>query len=210
MSMTTDEMPPIRRAVYFVQRGGLGGPIKIGVTKTGIKQRLATLRAQLSFTGPSNEALTPLLVVPGDRDLERCLHGHFSHLREHNEWFRAAPELLGFIEDVRREPRVVERALTPENARAGVHSAPRRWGEERRVRSAARATMTPSEIAVARGLRAWRVWPGVSKATHGDTPAEQVMLSLGAALERHGFVDGSTTTVAGDELLGRASRAGVV
>jgi hypothetical protein len=77
--------------IYFVECGGF---IKIGLTSNP-KQRLANLA---NTSGP---ALKPLLVIPGTRATELKLHKKFRHLHDHGEWFRAAPELLRYIEGLR-------------------------------------------------------------------------------------------------------------
>lgn len=93
---------PIMKAVYFVQRDGVDGLIKIGRTRQGLKARLQTLRCEVRRAGP-DALLTPLLVVPGDRVTESRFHRQFASFREHGEWFRPVPELLSFIETIRSE-----------------------------------------------------------------------------------------------------------
>ena len=77
--------------VYFVQAGE-NGPIKIGVTSGDPMVRMAALQ-----TG-NPERLRMLGYVPGDRSREERAHSRFSDLRMQGEWFRAAPELLTFID----------------------------------------------------------------------------------------------------------------
>lgn len=134
----------IWRAVYFVQRGGAEGLIKIGVTRQGIESRLQTLRSELRRLAPADEALTPLLVVPGDRTTESRMHDRFAALRDHGEWFRPGPELLSFIVAARSNPGVAFDALgrDPSDVSALKEQIDRiRWVEAHcaRISSAVRA-----------------------------------------------------------------------
>lgn len=74
--------------VYFVRAGE---HVKIGVTKD-VGERLDSLR-----TGCAHR-LTLLAAILGDSTLERALHERFSHLRGEGEWFRAAPDLIAFVD----------------------------------------------------------------------------------------------------------------
>ena len=75
--------------VYFLKCGDF---IKIGISKRPRK----TLQC-LSSAGPHDVKL--LLMIPGDRQMERRLHDLFRHSRHRHEWFRATPDLLADIKD---------------------------------------------------------------------------------------------------------------
>ena len=76
---------------YFVQRGNA---IKIGHSAIP-KQRISGL--QVSFA----ERLDILAIVPNTIVDEATAHEKFAHLRLSGEWFRAEPELIEFILDVK-------------------------------------------------------------------------------------------------------------
>lgn len=73
--------------VYMVQ-AGVGGPVKIGVTRRNIKVRLTALR------NGSAEELRLLGLFEGGRELESELHRRFAAARLCGEWFKPIPELL--------------------------------------------------------------------------------------------------------------------
>jgi len=73
--------------VYFVQRGAL---IKIGWSSYP-KRRFKELRPD-----------RVLHCEPGSMADEQRTHAAFAHLREQGEWFRPEPDLLAFIDDLRR------------------------------------------------------------------------------------------------------------
>lgn len=77
--------------VYFVQAGE-DGLVKIGCA-SDVASRLATLQ-----TG-SPEPLRLLGVTAGGKSAESALHRRFAHLRVRGEWFVAAEELLGYIQE---------------------------------------------------------------------------------------------------------------
>lgn len=77
------------RRVYFIRQGS-DGPIKIGFT-TDSHARIASMQTSNPI------ALTLLLEVPGDEELEQRLHEEFSHLRIRGEWFEPGADLLAFI-----------------------------------------------------------------------------------------------------------------
>ena len=87
--------------LYFIQRGGAQGPIKIGET-TFIDRRIRALQSG------SSEPLTLLHECQQSGDLsERRLHRRFRSLRLEGEWFRADDELLNFVSALKeggREP----------------------------------------------------------------------------------------------------------
>lgn len=72
-------------AIYFIRLGSL---VKIGFT-TNLAQRLKHL--------PFEEVLG---VTTGSMRDEKALHARFAHLRQHGEWFRQGPDLLGHIESL--------------------------------------------------------------------------------------------------------------
>lgn len=80
--------------VYFVQVQPPDGPIKIG-RATSVHDRISSLQ-----TG-SPYPLHVLHTYPCERTEEKALHARFQHLRIHGEWFKAEPELLEFIDDLR-------------------------------------------------------------------------------------------------------------
>lgn len=75
--------------LYFVQ-AGLGGPIKIGVTRD-LTGRIATLQTAC----PTELRLLGCCLASATS--ERDLHARFAHARLRGEWFRCDPELLAFI-----------------------------------------------------------------------------------------------------------------
>jgi hypothetical protein len=77
------ELPP-GAVVYFIRMGDL---IKIGHT-TNLAHRVQGLSLTMNQV---------LATEVGYRQREAELHGRFAHLREFGEWFRAEPELLGYI-----------------------------------------------------------------------------------------------------------------
>lgn len=89
---------PFSQGVYFLRAGDL---IKIG-TSGNISQRVKGL--QMSSPVP----LVLLAVAKGAHEEEHALHLRFSHLREHGEWFRVAPDLIEFIDGL--TPRKIEDA----------------------------------------------------------------------------------------------------
>lgn len=87
-----DRQGKFSSVVYFVS-DDLGQAIKIGTAKNA-NTRLAELQCG------SSSKLRILKVVKGDRKHEAKLHQKFKHLRMHGEWFKAAPELIKFIESL--------------------------------------------------------------------------------------------------------------
>lgn len=78
--------------VYFIQAAN--GYIKIGYTAE-LSRRFANIAGGIPL------AVTLLHDIPGSYDLENDLHRRFAHLRENGEWFRSAPELLQFIDELK-------------------------------------------------------------------------------------------------------------
>lgn len=72
--------------IYFVRFQAL---VKIGFT-TNMQARMTAV--------PHEEVLA---MVPGMLADEKRCHAAFAHLRVHGEWFRAEPDLMAFIADVR-------------------------------------------------------------------------------------------------------------
>ena len=81
------DLPPPRVDVVYYLR--FDARVKIG-TSARPRQRLAAIR---------HDEL--LAFEPGDRARERERHIRFAALREGGEWFRADPDLLSFVADLR-------------------------------------------------------------------------------------------------------------
>ena len=79
--------------VYFVQAGGDGGPVKIGIARD-LGSRLNSLR-----TG-CPDPIVVLATAPGGKNEEAALHERFATHRRRGEWFAAAPELLAYVDSV--------------------------------------------------------------------------------------------------------------
>lgn len=88
-----------RSKIYFIQCGQC---IKIGVSSDW-KSRISSLN-----TG-SASPLKLLALVPRKRKQEQELHRQFAHLRIRHEWFRAADELLKYIEGIQDQCAAAER-----------------------------------------------------------------------------------------------------
>jgi Deoxyribodipyrimidine photolyase len=93
--------PPRTRwpqSVYFIQAGGEGGLIKIGLSNAPAK-RMKSLQSQ------NDLPLELLGVLPNaERSGEVGVHQMFADAREHGEWFRPVPELLEFLKEITDEP----------------------------------------------------------------------------------------------------------
>lgn len=76
--------------VYFLENRG-NRTIKIG-TSGDLKARTEALTRQ------TQQPLTLLLSIPGDRKLEATLHQAFSDSRQSGEWFHDSPRLRQFIQ----------------------------------------------------------------------------------------------------------------
>lgn len=77
--------------LYFIQRGGAGGPIKIGIS-----DRVELRARHLSSSGP--EPMTLLVYVEQDDEInEKTLHARFAQHRLGGEWFRPCEELTELI-----------------------------------------------------------------------------------------------------------------
>ena len=77
---------------YFIRHGDL--------IKIGFSIRPERRIAQIASTDKLPNLAT-LAIVPADIAGEYETHQRFAHLREHGEWFRAEPDLLGFIAGMR-------------------------------------------------------------------------------------------------------------
>lgn len=82
----------VLHVVYFI---GMGDLIKIGTT-TNLQRRVMGLSLTMGHV---------LATEPGGYALEEKLHEKFTALREHGEWFRAEPELLAYVEEVKARPK---------------------------------------------------------------------------------------------------------
>jgi hypothetical protein len=80
-------------SVYFIEAGGF---IKIGHSKDW-KGRLRGL------SGSSPLPLAILYVTRGGHEKERALHRKFQHCRSHGEWFHKAPDLLAYIDLLKKD-----------------------------------------------------------------------------------------------------------
>lgn len=81
--------------VYFIQSET--GQIKIGITKGRPQRRLGLMQSG------SPVKLTLRAAVHGCPRLEADIHATYQHARLHGEWFRPDPDLLDFIEALRRD-----------------------------------------------------------------------------------------------------------
>jgi hypothetical protein len=82
----------IRGFVYYIEAKG-SDLIKIG-TSHNVHSRLATFQA----TSPAK--LSVLFTCSGGQKQEAMLHRRFKAHRQHREWFRRAPEILAFMDEV--------------------------------------------------------------------------------------------------------------
>lgn len=81
------------QCVYFVQAMTDEAPIKIGIS-WDVYHRFHNLRTASPFE------LELLGTITGGKEREQEIHRRFAHLRMRGEWFRPAPELLAFIDEV--------------------------------------------------------------------------------------------------------------
>lgn len=88
---STPSLAHVTNVVYFIE---WGNRIKIGTT-TDLRSRVTSL------------SLTPdavIFAMPGDRHVERDIHGRLGQWRIANtEWFHATPEVYAFIEGQRKQ-----------------------------------------------------------------------------------------------------------
>lgn len=90
----TDDRPDGTMKVYFVRESGMGA-IKIGVSKQ-LNKRMSELSRILPYK------IDLLATIAGGREVEWTLHNRFDHARIQREWFRPVPELLAYIEEIKR------------------------------------------------------------------------------------------------------------
>jgi hypothetical protein len=77
--------------VYFIRPIGMpGSPVKIGCSDFP-ENRLVALSSWSPYR------LEVVATVPGDRSLERRLHGIFAAQHSHREWFLSSPELESLL-----------------------------------------------------------------------------------------------------------------
>lgn len=81
------------RRIYFVQAGGAGRPIKIGISKN-LRERMSTLQ------NGSPEQLNVLLTYEGTEKEEHEIQNLFEAHWISGEWFKSHRDLLGFILDM--------------------------------------------------------------------------------------------------------------
>jgi hypothetical protein len=89
-----DDCPDGTMKVYFVRESGTGA-IKIGMSKQ-LSKRLSELARILPY------AIDLLATIDGGREVEWALHNRFDHARIQREWFRPVPELLAYIDEIKR------------------------------------------------------------------------------------------------------------
>ncbi|MGE0652041.1 MAG: GIY-YIG nuclease family protein [Alphaproteobacteria bacterium] len=77
--------------VYFIRVAG-NGPIKIGVAKN-VDKRASGIQTHHA------RPVRVLATEPGGRRREQQLHEKFASIHVRGEWFKAAPQLLRYIED---------------------------------------------------------------------------------------------------------------
>ena len=80
--------------IYFLKENSRYGKVKIGYSNN-IKKRLESLQV-----ANSNELLV-LLVANGGQRAEKGLHHKFKSLRVRGEWYKPAPELMKFIDEIK-------------------------------------------------------------------------------------------------------------
>lgn len=86
--------PPGTEIVYFLKAGDF---IKIGKATGSPEYRVSQLKTGCPFP------ITTLGYMTGGIKEESRLHKRFAAFRAHGEWFRAEPELLEFIESIRKK-----------------------------------------------------------------------------------------------------------
>lgn len=96
LAASTPKPRPARTGIYFIQAGD-GGGIKIG-TSIDVDGRVAEIQSCCPLE------LRILHVMPGVLQDEFALHKQFAscRIRPNHEWFHPAPELLAFIDEMKR------------------------------------------------------------------------------------------------------------
>lgn len=89
-----DLIPDPITTVYFIQGGD---HIKIGITNGPVAKRLKALS-----TAHHQELVLLATQEDASGKLEIELHERFAHLRVRGEWFRAEPDLLAYIEAIKK------------------------------------------------------------------------------------------------------------
>ena len=84
-----------KQSLYFLQRE-TGGLIKIGISED-VKRRMRDIER----TSKSKVKILAILQNKGGK-LEWDLMVHFRHLHCHGEWFRPGPDLIDFINSLKR------------------------------------------------------------------------------------------------------------
>jgi Meiotically up-regulated gene 113 len=94
-----------RDSFYFI---ACNGHIKIGVTSMPIEKRLGTLS-----TGSAGKMTVLAVIKNASVSVEHSLHERFAKYRVRREWFKAAPEILAYIEEIKtKEVTQVRRELS--------------------------------------------------------------------------------------------------
>lgn len=75
--------------IYFMRAGEF---IKIGRAKNW-RSRLSHMQTGSPYT------IQPLLIIPGDCEMEIKLHARFYRDRFRGEWFHSSPAILAYIKD---------------------------------------------------------------------------------------------------------------
>jgi hypothetical protein len=106
---TPPEAPAKISVVYFIQTTAPNRLIKVGVT-TDLRTRLQELQTAQPYP------LNVLYSMRGGITMERDIHRVFAHLRVQGEWFSPGPELMAYIDGIRR--------AAPPVGTWGVHTLP--------------------------------------------------------------------------------------
>lgn len=100
ITKSLDEIREAKKSeqVYFIRAGRR---VKIGFSGNP-ESRLNSIRAGVckSPRGLDTSKARIAALEPGGRDRELELHRQFAHLREAGEWFRGAPELTAYIDQL--------------------------------------------------------------------------------------------------------------
>jgi hypothetical protein len=84
----------------YVKIGYCAGPFD-GLDAPQVQNRLQGLR------GSNAHELQLLAVIPGEVKNEWWLHAKFRHLHHRYEWFRGGPDLMAYIEKVKRADAII-------------------------------------------------------------------------------------------------------
>lgn len=161
--------------VYFIRRQDGEGPIKIGMTRGKLAQRLSACR----HGSPYPLELCPY-ILHGPADLEPRLHAHFAAHRLECEWFEAVPALVQLAErGLRGGLGKVLRGARVERAPKRKPKAPTYWLE-----SVMNGEADASDFISLRNGETWRVtdvrgWfaPHASTNCTEDAPSENGALT---------------------------------